>query len=345
MKKQEKIAKYMAQGLTKEQAERLIPYGQNDYLTLEELAVKYNNPNLLTGEYPDWLTPEEHFRLCCVVAATKYEAKKFKWFYMSREDLEMDLYIYTVIRLPKIKNYAMLKTALCNRVKNILRDNVKKETFCVKTEDATEEQLQQFKFYNRINGDTYIAGSLDNYIVDEYTGEFSNLIQSDNNSVHSKVETVEIIRSIKNKQVRQILIVCGYLLADLDELYIDYRQVLQSCSKRVKQNLHKLCKKQLMYEDYKCGKIELEDDMKKLQQVTITDIIAAFDLKEQLSNMCTDTVNMDKLKSVTQTYKKSKSQNSLKQKLITQRKLAQSLTNDLKYYLVENNLFGSVDLL
>ena len=42
MKKNEKLAKYMAQGLTMEQAERLITYNQNDYLSLEELAMKYD---------------------------------------------------------------------------------------------------------------------------------------------------------------------------------------------------------------------------------------------------------------------------------------------------------------
>lgn len=345
MKKQEKIAKYMAKGLTKEQAEKLIPYGQNDYLTLEELAVKYDNPSLLSGEYPDWLTPEDHFRLCCVVAATKYDTKKFKWFYMSKEDLEIDLFIYTTIRLPKIKNYAMLKTALCNRVKNILRDNIQKETICVKEENATDEQLNQYKYFDRINGDKYIIGSLDNYIVDENTGEFSDLVQSDyDESMATKLETIETIRNIKNKQVRQILVVCGYLLSDLDELYVDYRQVLQQCSKRVKQNLHKLCEKQLMYEDYKVGKYKTTDT-RRMRPITIADIVAAFDLKEQLSNICTDTTNINKLESVTKTFNKNKSQNSLKQKLILQKKLVQSIIKDIKYYLVENHLFGNLNLL
>ena len=42
MKKQEKIAKYVAMGLTQEQAERLITYGQDDYLSLKELSIKYD---------------------------------------------------------------------------------------------------------------------------------------------------------------------------------------------------------------------------------------------------------------------------------------------------------------
>lgn len=344
MKKQEKIAKYVAMGLTQEQAERLITYGQDDYLSLKELSIKYDNPKLLTGEYPHWLTPEDHYKMCQKVAVEKYDFKKFKGF-MEKEDLVIDLYIWSYIRLFKFKNVQVLKVALNNRVKNLLRDYITKETKKVKTQDATKEQLKEFENFSRINGDSYIIGSLDNTLSVDEDSTYESIIPMDDEYNKSRLETVETIRTLKNKQVRQILIICGYLLADLDELSDDFRDVLQNCSPKVRDNLKKLCSIQLQYEQDEMNNVKIKDRKRRIKQITVTDIVKAFDLQEQLQALCTDTENIEKYESIKIQYKNVPTKKGLKTKLNLEQVLAQSIVEDLKYYLVTNNLFGSLSLI
>lgn len=134
MKKQEKLEHYVQEfiklGKGKEEAlieaEKLIPYGQEDYLTLQQLKIKFNYPDM-DGEYPEWLTADEHYKICRDVAKSQYDYSKFGWF-CNKNELISKLYIWSRIRLNKFNSINHLKVGLFNACKNILRDEITKET-------------------------------------------------------------------------------------------------------------------------------------------------------------------------------------------------------------------------
>lgn len=348
MKKNEKLAKYMAQGLTMEQAERLITYNQNDYLSLEELAIKYDNPHLLTGEYPDWITPEEHYKVCQSVAKSQYDPLKFTYSGMDKEDLEMELYIWSTIRLFKFKNVLALRTGMINRIKNLLRQATKKEVECIPYNKATDEQKKASEKFDRVNGDPYTVGSLNKEIQlnDKSTGTFEDVIGTNDTNL-IEADLINNIKQIKNKQVREIVIIAGYILGDLDILEKEFKQIVNSCSEQVRNNLKELCLKQLNYMDFKfkkqTGEIPKTRSRKNdLKSITIQDIIIAMEYNEELYTLCDDINTVEKLQNIN---KKEETPTRLNKKQNLQVKLSKSLVDDIKYYLVHNNILGTPSLL
>lgn len=336
MKKQEKIAKYMAQGLTKEQAERLITYGQNQYLTLQELSIKYDNPNLLTGKYPDWITGEKLYSVCQKVASQKYDTNKFQFSQLTKEDLEIELFIWATIRIYKFKNEQALKFGLSNRIKNILRQATKKEVEGIKKEQATEEQIKACEKFDRINGNPYLVGSLNNTLTNQSSdvSTFEDVIGTMDKE-QEKLYILDTIRTIKNKGIKRIVIIAGYLLADLDELEQDFRNIIQTCSDTEKENLQHLCEQQLQYEDYIWNRTNSQQDKRKkklYKPVSLIDIIEAFDIQHQLDTIDAYTYNTHDIQV---TYKSKKAKHNL----------ALDILENLKYYLVNSNILGTINLI
>ena len=91
--------------------------------------------------------------------------------------------------------------------------------------------------------------------------------------------------------------------------------------------------------------VKIKDRKRRIKQITVTDIVKAFDLQEQLQALCTDTENIEKYESIKTQYKNVPTKKGLKTKLNLEQVLAQSIVEDLKYYLVTNNLFGSLSLI
>lgn len=219
MRKQEKLEMYVSKGLTKEEAEELIAYNCEEILSIEQLRVKFNYPEMGKG-YPNWITPEEHMKICFKTAKEQYSTEKFGELGTETvQDLAVKLYIYSAIRLNKISSPANLKTALINICKNYKRQNAKRKKMWSESLDtpvptkltSTEEQFTKYDF-----------------------------LSTNEDVTDSEKEVVDCIRSIKNKEVRDVLVIAGYLLANINGLYTDYRYVLDTCNETIKQNLLQL---------------------------------------------------------------------------------------------------------
>lgn len=343
MKKQEKIAMYMQKGLTKEQAERLIWYNYNDYLTVEELAIKYDNPKLLTHEYPDWLTKEKHLEICGSVAKSEYRINKFIFTQMTEYDLKIELFIWSTVRLFKFKNEAALKFGLRNRVKNIIRQGMKHNTSKLRKEDLiTEQQKLDDYYYERVNGEPYLALSLDQKISNtewsEDVSTFMDIVNVEKETDYDKYDIFASIEQISSKVLKDIIIVCGYLLAEIDELYPKVVQVMKTNNTSIKTNIQNLCEQQLNYNNYKYAKAN-KLPYTKVNKVTMEDIIIAFNTEWE--ELCVTDEELDNVKTVHKLLKEEKtSTKSLKQQKTLLKKLSTNIVFNIQHYLQAHNFLG-----
>lgn len=283
MRKQEKIAHYMSKGLSREEAEKLIPYGQEDYLTIEQLRIKFDNPDL-GKKYPEWIQKEDHMKMCFKTAKDVWNVRDFGWF-CSPEELATKLYIWSSIRLNKFNSYAHLKTGLMNCVKNILRDEVTKETMKIKDQYLTESELKErySTEWNkkRFDDGTYISSSLDQCAFMEHDSDGRETLHSRiPDSTESQEElrsVVNQIRSIRNKQVKQFLIIGGFLLANINELEQDFKQIINSVETSKAQKLNNLYERTLDYEDmmskHQYENTPIDKTIKKVVPEDIIDVI------------------------------------------------------------------------
>lgn len=127
----------------------------------------------------------------------------------------------------------------------------------------------------------YIYGSLDNTVSGE-DGEttFGDILVTPNNTFQTEdFDIVDKIHSIRNKSVRNLLIVCGYLLAKIDSLEKDYYELLHTCTPEVLKNLGVLQEKIFNEEEIKNLKgsgVKVKTDRRRNKKVTFKDIIGAF---------------------------------------------------------------------
>lgn len=205
MRKQEKIRLYMSKGLTEEEAQQLITYNCEDVLTLDQLRIKFNDENLGKG-YPDWVTPTEHLKMCYKTVKDEYKHSEYD--IDTPEDLAIQLYISSYIRINKFNSLQSLKTGLINMCKNSRR-----------------KSAVRYKYWG-CSLDCPVHIDSKNTDVEE--SHLDN-IRSNSEMEDSEREVANCIRNIKHKQIRQVLIITGYLLANIGDLYKDYIEVLDSC--------------------------------------------------------------------------------------------------------------------
>lgn len=273
----------MSKGLSREEAEKLIPYGQEDYLTIEQLRIKFDNPDL-GKKYPEWLQKEDHMKMCFKTAKDVWNSRDFGWF-CTPEELATKLYIWSSIRLNKFNSYPHLKTGLMNATKNILRDEVTKETMKIKDEYLTEEEFKErhSTTWNkkRYDDGTYISSSLDQCAFMEHNSDGRETLHSRiPDSIEAEEEqrsVINQIRSIRNKQVKQFLIVGGFLLANISELEVDFQDIIDNSDVDTAKGLKDLYTRTIQYEEmmlkHKYDGTPIDKDIKKIVPKDIVSVI------------------------------------------------------------------------
>ena len=211
--KSQKIDLYSAKyNISKEEVNRILSEHE-DVLTLEELKIKYDNPNI--GKLPEWLS-EETLDLMIWKTVHQYWSPLFQQ-RMTKEELYSEHQEYIRKKINLFENVHHVKAALVKRMLFLVDEYTRKGKYFL---GSTDEQLPADNLYGSVR----------------YKYE---LPIEDTKNIESDL-FIEQIRNIKNKSIKSLLIITGYLLCDITEFRKDYIEILRSSDEEVKMNLQKL---------------------------------------------------------------------------------------------------------
>ena len=211
--KSQKIDLYSVKyNISKEEVNRILSEHE-DVLTLEELKIKYDNPNI--GKLPEWLS-EETLDLMIWKTVHQYWSPLFQQ-RMTKEELYSEHQEYIRKKINLFENVHHVKAALVKRMLFLVDEYTRKGKYFL---GSTDEQLPADNLYGSVR----------------YKYE---LPIEDTKNIESDL-FIEQIRNIKNKSIKSLLIITGYLLCDITEFRKDYIEILRSSDEEVKMNLQKL---------------------------------------------------------------------------------------------------------
>ena len=168
-------------GLTEEEATRIVK-SDNCLLSLEELRMKFDYPDL-GKKYPDWLSPIDHYKMCCATVRQMYNSNFER--ICSPDEMASILYIKSSIKLNTIKSYKHLKTALVTMSMGICRDGMRRQKY-------------------------WSNKSLDDTVVEDKVPMYETIVAKDNEQ--EEQECLNAVMSIKNREVRELLIIAGFII-------------------------------------------------------------------------------------------------------------------------------------
>ena len=216
-------------GLSREEATRIVKE-DNMLLTVDELRMKFDNPDL-GKEYPEWLTPLDHYRMCCATVRQMYNGNFAK--ICSPEDLASTLYINSSIKMNTFKNHQHLKSGLVTMAMTICRDGMRRQKYwSSQSLDTTFGDDDNLTNYERV-------------VAKSEADEARDYLNS--------------IMSIKNREVRELLVLAGYIIGDIDSFKPAFLDIIKNSEYIDRSELIKLM-----------GTIEENDniDMKKIEDKT-----------------------------------------------------------------------------
>lgn len=216
-----------------------------DLLTLDELKIKYDNPNI--GQLPEWLTDEELDKMIWKTIKSYWSA--IFDYNTTREDLYMDLQIYIRLKIKLYSNHAAIKTALVKRMLKLAK--------------------QDYPIRNK-----HVVKSIDDCVnVDNDSSSLviGNLYFDEKDDYEDTVFLTGI-RSIKDKSIRNLLIITGYLICNITSLKKDYLEILREYDENIQNNI-----KHLEYLT-DTSELALITSTKRRRKLKIEDIIKALNL-------------------------------------------------------------------
>ena len=261
--KSQKIDLYSAKyNISKEEVNRILSEHE-DILTLEELKIKYDNPDI--GKLPEWLS-EETLDLMIWKTVHQYWSPLFQQ-RMTKEELYSEHQEYIRKKINLFENVHHVKAALVKRMLFLVDEYTRKGKYFL---GSTDEQLPADNLYGSVR----------------YRYE---LPIEDTKNIESDL-FIEQIRNIKNKSIKSLLIITGYLLCDITEFRKDYIEILRSSDEEVKMNLQKLEETLEHNEELDLMKYSNTVVTERKKSINIKDIIKALRLniidnkKEKVDN-------------------------------------------------------------
>ena len=261
--KSQKIDLYSAKyNISKEEVNRILSEHE-DVLTLEELKIKYDNPDI--GKLPEWLS-EETLDLMIWKTVHQYWSPLFQQ-RMTKEELYSEHQEYIRKKINLFENVHHVKAALVKRMLFLIDEYTRKGKYFL---GSTDEQLPADNLYGSVR----------------YKYE---LPIEDTKNIESDL-FIEQIRNIKNKSIKSLLIITGYLLCDITEFRKDYIEILRSSDEEVKMNLQKLEETLEHNEELDLMKYSNTVVTERKKSINIKDIIKALRLniidnkKEKVDN-------------------------------------------------------------
>lgn len=233
-------------GLSEQEAIKIVK--EDDMvLSIEDLRMKYDNPDL-GKNYPDWLTPIDHYKICCATVRQMYNGNFAK--ICTPEELASNLYIMTSIKLNTYKNHKHLKAAIVTSAMRICRDNMRRQKY-------------------------WSGQSLD----DTY-GENDNLTNYDRitarDTEKEEKECLNAVMSIKNREVREILVLTGYIVGGIDTFQNEFINILQNSDLIYRDKLEKLMTDMQNNDKIDREKFENKSYKAKKTRITLKSILSVF---------------------------------------------------------------------
>lgn len=247
--KSQKIDLYSEKyGLPKEEINRILSEHE-DLLTLEELKIKYDNPAM--GVFPAWLKYEDLENMIWKTIHSMWSIT-LQYMYESKDELFNDLYLYTCIKSNLWLNHNHLKGSLVFRVQTLIDNHLRKAKYWKGSIDEKKSE-----------DDDEVRYRYDPYIAFEDTEEATAF------------NLIEKINSVKDESIRNILIITGYLICNIDSLRGEYLKLLNKCNASVKTSIKKLEQLQFMNDELDRLKIENNPMPVRKERITVVDIAKA----------------------------------------------------------------------
>lgn len=187
-------------GLSVEDATRIVKES-DDLLNIEELRMKYDYPDLGVA-YPEWLTPIEHYKMCCATVKSMYNSNYAS--ICTPEEMASILYVKSSVKLKQIHTFQHLKVGLVTIAMNLYRDNYRRQ-----------------KYWSDKTLDTELETS-DGSVMTCY-----DTIESRDKDKEER-DCLIAVKSIKNREVREILILCGYIIGGLETFRADFMDIISN---------------------------------------------------------------------------------------------------------------------
>lgn len=249
----QKIEEYSVKyGVTKERMKYILSEGNEPLLTFNELKIKYDCPTL--GRLPEWLgyTIDERNAVIHDIATRavnkKYTSSLDTW--TTREDMYMFLQEYLRKRIHKMHSRGEMYVTCINALNAaIVRHNME----CIYIPERLERKATR----------------------ESETTELQDMLPNNKTYDDDKKFILEI-KSIKDTDIRNFLIVTGYLIAEIDLLRADYMNLKISLPQNQQEALDKLevaCDKFIRKEALK-----LEGNKDRIMKPTAKDVIGALQL-------------------------------------------------------------------
>ena len=186
---------------------------------------------------------------------------------MTKEELYSEHQEYIRKKINLFENVHHVKAALVKRMLFLVDEYTRKGKYFL---GSTDEQLPADNLYGSVR----------------YKYE---LPVEDTKNIESDL-FIEQIRNIKNKSIKSLLIITGYLLCDITEFRKDYIEILRSSDEEVKMNLQKLEETLEHNEELDLMKYSNTVVTERKKSINIKDIIKALRLniidnkKEKVDN-------------------------------------------------------------
>lgn len=187
-------------GLSDEEATRIVKES-DDLLNIEELRMKYDYPELGI-KYPEWLTPIEHYKMCCATVKSMYNSNYAS--ICTPEEMASILYVKSSVKLKQIHTFQHLKVGLVTIAMNLYRDNSRRQKYW---SDKTLDTELETKDGSVMTGYDVIVSR------DKEDEEMKCLLS---------------VKSIKNREVREILILCGFIIGGLESFRNDFIDIVSN---------------------------------------------------------------------------------------------------------------------
>lgn len=248
---EKEIARCMTKyDLSREEATKIIKTPNSD-LTVEELRYKYDNMEL-GKSFPEWITPENLMSMCYnVVKVHNYNG--YYWYYNS-DELAQDLFIWATIRLNKWDNHNLLKKALYDQCKTIMRDLIRRDTLNIHSTSLYEHRDAVREDERKQNDIICAAESHDTDLDIQET------------------ELIMNIDAIQDKSVRGILILGGYFIAGISNLFDLVVKLYKESNDNQKSKIYEMCKDDIGL----CNALNLKYEKEANCKIAIGKIIKLF---------------------------------------------------------------------
>lgn len=229
------IEKY---GLSEKEATEIVK--EDDMvLSVDDLRKKYDNPDL-GKNYPEWLTPIDHYKICCATVRQMYNGNFAK--ICTPEELASNLYIMTSIKLNTYKNHKHLKAAIVTSAMRICRDSMRRQKY-------------------------WSGQSLDSKVNEESSQTIYEKVVAKDTEQEER-DCLNAVMSIKNREVREILILTGYIVGGINMFREEFINILTNSDLVDKNKLLELLDKQA--ENDKIDRKKLDDKSYKAKKTRIT---------------------------------------------------------------------------